>query len=154
MLKLFKGCMDEYCEIIEDKLYLGSQISIKECTENEGIRSYVRVMWDEPHYDEYPDGSNVLHIRIDDSPTDDIYEHFSGVINFIEDEINKGYKVLIHCYAGISRSATITIAYLMYKWRMCFTEAFNYVFEKREIYPNSGFIQQLIMYQSDLNLNL
>ena len=45
---------------------------------------------------------------------------------------------------GISRSASVTIGYLMFKQKKNYDEIFNYVQSKRkEINPNSGFVKQL-----------
>lgn len=50
--------------------------------------------------------------------------------------------------AGISRSATITIAYVMKKHKMRFEEAFRFVSSKRpQIEPNVGFREQLMRYE-------
>jgi dual specificity MAP kinase phosphatase len=58
-----------------------------------------------------------------------------------------GGKVLIHCYAGVSRSATITIAYLMQELGMPYSEAMKYVKSKRYfINPNDGFRRQLLAF--------
>ena len=51
----------------------------------------------------------------------------------------------MHCFGGISRSATIVIAYMMKKEMMNLEEAFNYVKERRDIInPNDGFIKKLL----------
>ena len=56
-------------------------------------------------------------------------------------------KVFIHCKAGVSRSATITIAYLMKKYKLTYEEALMYVRSKRSIIcPNAGFVKQLKHY--------
>jgi protein-tyrosine phosphatase len=54
----------------------------------------------------------------------------------------------------MSRSASIVIAYLMWKEHIKFKEAFDFVKEKRHsIEPNGGFIMQLKYFESLLNEN-
>jgi len=63
--------------------------------------------------------------------------------------------VFVHCQGGISRSATIVIAYLMYKNNMTVNEASNYVKEHRPcICPNPNFMEQLEQYYKTLNMNI
>lgn len=50
-------------------------------------------------------------------------------------------NVLVHCFAGISRSSSGIIAYLMNKYGQTFTEALAYCKAKRPIVdPNPGFV--------------
>ena len=54
--------------------------------------------------------------------------------------------------AGISRSASCVIAFLMKEKGMNFSEAFNFVQTKRDkAFPNIGFIRQLKDYEKELN---
>ena len=53
-------------------------------------------------------------------------------------------KILVHCKEGVSRSASLVLAYLVRDQEMALTEAVNLVRSKREILPNQGFLQQLI----------
>ena len=49
-------------------------------------------------------------------------------------------RVLIHCAAGISRSSTITLAYLIKYENMKLDDAYSLLRSKRKMaYPNSGF---------------
>ena len=47
------------------------------------------------------------------------------MIDFIDDNIHKT-NVLVHCFAGVSRSSTAIIAYLMKKLNWELLKAFNY----------------------------
>lgn len=79
-------------------------------------------------------------IRILDSPQANLKQHFQTCIAFIKDSISHGGIVLVHCFAGVSRSATIVIAYLMQEHGMTYNEALNYVKKQRYfINPNDGF---------------
>ena len=59
-------------------------------------------------------------------------------------------KVLVHCVQGISRSATLVIAYLMLKHHMTVQNAVRLVRAQREIWPNQGFLQQLCQFDETL----
>ena len=83
-------------------------------------------------------------LQILDLPETDITQHFDNCFQFIDDCRASGGCVLVHCNAGVSRAATIVIAYLMKTQRMTFNDAFMFVKEKRPaIRPNDGFMHQL-----------
>lgn len=50
---------------------------------------------------------------------------------FIESARNQNKKVVVHCNAGNSRSPSVVIAYLMWKYKVSFEQAHNYINEKR-----------------------
>lgn len=82
-----------------------------------------------------------------------IGQYFHQTFNLIDRELKAGRNVLVHCYAGISRSATIVIAYLMKKKRWTMYRAINFVRSRRLIInPNIFFIYQLQDYQLTLGL--
>lgn len=94
-------------------------------------------------------------VVIHDSPDADISIYFDECIDFIKNAIkqNKKNRILIHCWAGISRSATITIAYLMKEQRLPLIEAMETVRESRYIInPNKGFKKILENYSKELGL--
>lgn len=63
--------------------------------------------------------------------------------------------MLVHCYAGVSRSVTIVVAYIMKKYNWNVDEALNFVKEKRVVAkPNDGFMKQLKQFEETLSLNL
>jgi len=82
----------------------------------------------------------------------DMTKHFDRCFDFI-DKNRKFTNVLVHCWAGISRSATIVITYLMKKYDFSFDEAHSFVKKKRrQIYPNPGFIRQMRNFDSQLRI--
>jgi protein-tyrosine phosphatase len=75
-------------------------------------------------------------------------------IEFIESALESDGAILVHCAAGVSRSASIVIGYLMQKNQWKFSEALNEVRKKRKIVnPNYGFRNQLEMFEA-MNWNL
>lgn len=57
--------------------------------------------------------------------------------------------VMVHCWAGVSRSSTIIIAYLIRQHGMSFISAMETVRMARHwIFPNASFAKQLISYAS------
>lgn len=78
--------------------------------------------------------------------------HFAyGVVNLILNFRQEGSKVLVHCKMGVSRSASVVIAYAMKAYNWPFKKAFDYVQSKRTcIKPNKHFILQLETYQGIL----
>ena len=65
-------------------------------------------------------------------------------INLDEALHTKTNNILVHCSAGISRSPTLVLAYMIKKYHMTLDEAFNKMRQLRQIVdPNVSFIIQL-----------
>jgi protein-tyrosine phosphatase len=92
------------------------------------------------------------HYLYDDSPSEDLYVHFDEIADLIHSYIMLHKNVYIHCYAGKSRSASFVLVYLMKYINYSLTEAFDYVNNLRSIYPNLGFVNQLMKYEIEHNL--
>jgi protein-tyrosine phosphatase len=62
----------------------------------------------------------------------------------LDDARAKNQRVLIHCIQGISRSATVVIAYCMKTFGWTLKHSYEYVKGRRSIVsPNVGFVNQL-----------
>ncbi|XP_054161091.1 dual specificity protein phosphatase 3-like [Oppia nitens] len=73
-----------------------------------------------------------------------LYRHFEKAADFIHRGLqHSDGRVLVHCGEGISRSATLVLAYLMIKRRLTAQEAVGKVVRQRSIFPNIGFLRQL-----------
>ncbi len=83
-------------------------------------------------------------IEIDDSLEQNISNYMKEALDFIDESQKKNSNILVHCVSGISRSASIVIAYIMDKYKMNYDQAFSYVKTKRTtIRPNTNFVEQL-----------
>lgn len=90
-----------------------------------------------------------------DLPTFNMTNIFDDCFLYIDNIRLLNRRVYIHCNAGISRSPTIIIAYVMKYLKLDFQDAFKFVKETRlTINPNAGFILQLKDYESYLKTNL
>ncbi|KAI0947581.1 hypothetical protein AcW1_009302 [Taiwanofungus camphoratus] len=96
-----------------------------------------------------------LQINLDDTEDADILAHLISAITFIEAELDKGRGVLVHCQAGLSRSATIVAAYLMYDRHIDIDAALELVKKARpNVQPNDGFLRQLdIFHQASFKVS-
>lgn len=76
----------------------------------------------------------------------DLEDYFDEASKFIHDSLNVT-NTLVHCMAGISRSTTLLIAYLIRYKGMKSDDALHYVRARRSIInPNPGFWNQLKQY--------
>ena len=135
-----KKVLNDISEIIPNKLYLGNYYSatLKEALKEKGITHILMIGY---YLNEiYPEDFIYMNIEIDDDEHEDIFKYFYFCINLIE----KSNIVYVHCQAGMSRSASFVIAYVMFKFKYKLKEAFDYVEKRREIIsPNEGFMMQL-----------
>lgn len=104
-----------------------------------------------PNYFEEDARFSYLRIPIMDSPEINITDYFKSAFEFIDNAFAQGGKVVVHCFAGKSRSASIVIGYIMTKKTMKFNEALKMVITKRPIVePNLGFMAQLINLEKNI----
>lgn len=138
----------EYPSLILNYLYLGNYIDALNYDKLKymGITAIVNCS------KELEDGGDFKYLRLDMYDSTDQHiplEYFNSVFNLIENEKNRGGKVLIHCYAGISRSSTFVIGYIMWKYKVPYNTAYLYVQSIRDIVkPNDGFKNILLKYEN------
>lgn len=86
-----------------------------------------------------------------DQPHADMFPFMERIADLIHEVISNGNVVLVHCVAGVSRSVTLCLAYLI-KWqKMTLHNAYHHLKQRRsQIRPNTGFFKQLIKYEERL----
>lgn len=90
-------------------------------------------------------GIRYLGVEAHDSPAFDMSIHFQTAADFIHRALSQpGGKILVHCAVGVSRSATLVLAYLMLYHHFTLVEAIKKVKDHRGIIPNRGFLRQLL----------
>jgi atypical dual specificity phosphatase len=90
--------------------------------------------------------SNIFRVDIvDDTVMPETLTLFIEGARKLNKWVSKGHKVFVHCFAGMSRSVSVVIAYLITYHGMSYADAFKLVKEKRRqanIHP--GFIPLLL----------
>jgi len=143
-------------------LYLGGERNASNKTEltlRTHITHILNVAWEVANF--YPDLFIYQNYSISDYSDQNISEILDDAVLFIESARMSGGRCLVHCVQGISRSATVVIAYLIASEGWSVQTALQFVKERRSlIAPNPGFLQQLQEYEIEwkrrrqqLNLN-
>jgi len=100
----------------------------------------------------FPQEYNYVTVELLDLPGTQICHHFPNMFDFIKLGITNG-AVLVHCNAGVSRSATVVLGYLMFTNRLSLEESMQILKEARpHVKPNEGFLHQLQDYRKQLSL--
>lgn len=134
-------------EVIENSLYIsGYKVAEDlECLRRHGITHIVNAAADvctnlltgNFHY---------LTYYLKDANTEEISKILYRTLKWIDDAVQKSGRVLVHCREGVSRSATIVMAYLMWRYSMTFEAANDKLRRVRAICnPNTGFTCQLLV---------
>lgn len=90
-------------------------------------------------------------IAVEDKLDVDMMQHLPGAFQFIENARLQGEKVLVHCHAGMSRSVTIILAYLMKYYNHTLESAHEYVKQRKpDVAPNFSFMGQLLDFECSL----
>ncbi|KAJ0680013.1 putative phosphoric monoester hydrolase [Helianthus annuus] len=85
------------------------------------------------------------NFSIGDEEDSNISEIFEEAHQFIDAVEQKGGKVLVHCFEGRSRSATVVLSYLMMRKKYTLLKAWNTLRRvHRRAQPNDGFARALL----------
>ena len=143
---------DEVCEVLPRKLYLTNwrgaedkaQLKAKGVTHVAAVGS--EFMCDEEVFVYWK-----KDIHDDDEMRDEMAKSMVEGAAFCAKAIKGGGCVLVHCAAGMSRSVTVVLAYLLLHCKKTLREAFALVHAARPgIWPNDGFMLALIEKEASL----
>ena len=133
---------------ITDKIYLGDCDGAKDETKLKA-NNIKRVLsccgYLSPKYEDKTIKQKIFELS--DTPSTNIIQYFIESLKFIDESDD---KVFVHCFAGVSRSATLVIAYFMWKDKLTYKQSYQFVKKYRFIGPKIGFIRQLLIFEKKL----
>jgi protein-tyrosine phosphatase/rhodanese-related sulfurtransferase len=140
-------------EMIEDFLWLGSMQSAHSTETIQGLRiTHIVDATNHTDSNKFPDVVKYLNVDIDDDESSDLTPFFQPVCKFIDQALEENGRVLVHCQAGISRSASLVINYMRHHYSWNLRQAYRHAIECRpEIHPNRSFMLQLMAAEAALS---
>lgn len=101
---------------------------------------------------QFPSRFHYKFAPIEDCEGSNIEEFIEEIVEYIR-EVRDGHgKVLVHCMAGMSRSASLVIAFVMRQNQWGLSQTLQYVKEKRPIVaPNPSFLRKLASWEERLS---
>tara|TARA_B100000035_G_C21008752_1_gene558605 strand:- start:85 stop:678 length:594 start_codon:yes stop_codon:yes gene_type:complete len=116
-----------------DNIYIGNSLNASnyyELMEN-GITHVINVSEEISNY--FPDEIEYLRIPVNDTNDASLENYYGEALEFINNLDVKDNNILIHCFMGSSRSATIVVLYLMKIKSMSFDAAYKYLKDIRPV---------------------
>jgi len=124
-------------------LFIGS---IREAWDEELLKRHnIKFVVNATHRENpFPEQIEYLHCRVLDEDEENIYQYFEPARSHIVKAKEAKAACLVHCMAGISRSSTLVLCYLIMEEKMTLLDAWELLLDRRhEIQPNDGFWEQL-----------
>lgn len=128
---------------IIDNIYLGSAYnaaSYYTLKEDYKIKIIINATKEISNY--YPDDFIYKNYDLADINEDSISKYLEDAYKIITN--NNNSNILVHCFMGASRSASLVSYYIMKKYDVSLNDAINFIVEKRKIVNiNTTFAQEL-----------
>lgn len=139
--------------IIPDQIWI-SDISIAmnyRWLKDNGITHIVSVLnFPRDEVQLYPNDFKYYYANRSDNTSTCLQDIWPSTCAFIDDALQHGGRVLVHCKFGRSRSVATVAAYMIYKLRMLPSQALDWIRQRREqASPNRYFIFQLYDWARD-----
>ena len=147
---------DKECSRVSSHVYFGGNIVAKnydilhECKITHILNC---VGFECPEY--FAKNFHYKTLWLQDHPSEDITCLLYNVFDYFEDVREQNGRIFVHCIQGVSRSASLVIAYLMW----CECQPYEEILEKVKalrcvVSPNMGFAFQLIQWQTRVLPNI
>ncbi|KFZ50777.1 Serine/threonine/tyrosine-interacting-like 1, partial [Podiceps cristatus] len=137
-------------EILPAKLYMGNfkQACDQQIQKDLKIKAQVNIS--EQPATLFAEGGKYLHVSVPDSLEADLFSSFATICHFIDAQLDHG-AVLVFSSLGISRSSTVTMAYLIHSCQFSLKRAWDYVLKcKTNVRPHRGFVKQLSDWETQI----
>jgi protein-tyrosine phosphatase len=96
-----------------------------------------------------------LRVAVEDSQEAKLDQYFEAACDFIKAALAlPSGSILVHCQQGVSRSATVIIAYLIREHEMSVDSAIAFVRRSRWIKSNDAFKIQLEYWMRDIRIRI
>ena len=96
----------------------------------------------------FPEFVVVRCVGLRDSEDVDLLPWFPELVDYIHSIISNGGNICVNCVAGISRSASVCLAYKICHEDLSLRQAFEEVYKARPVIsPNFGFMQALLQWE-------
>tara|TARA_B110001450_G_C17410872_1_gene395699 strand:- start:39 stop:542 length:504 start_codon:yes stop_codon:yes gene_type:complete len=142
---------------IKDNIYLGNAYASSNyyILQENNIGLIVNVTEEIPnYYKDFEDGFDYIQLKIRDQNDEELFENIEYTLDKIHTYITSHptKNILIHCYMGSSRSASITCAYLIKYYNFQVDDSIELIKSKRDIVNiNNTFIADLKQFKRELD---
>ena len=138
---------------INKRIYLGNAYNARDYynLEENNIGMVINCSRTIPNY--FEDDFEYERVDVNDTPGQDILKYIDEIVVKMNKFLKKNPKknILVHCFMGSSRSATIVIAYIMKYIGYRRRDALNFVKSKRDLVNiNIDFFNQLSEFEKTL----
>lgn len=142
------------CEILPH-LWLGDIRSAKNKSffDDNNIEIVINCTKDIPFFSNYTTNIRIsINDNLEEEEIDKFYLYIDKAVNLINKELLNFKNILVHCYAGKQRSASIISCYLMKYANMSLKESIESVKSKRSVAftPGINFSKSLLQFEKDL----
>lgn len=117
-----------------------------------GVTHVVNATSELRNYFEKEPNFSYFTVPVMDTDHSNIGVYFDDANKFMHEAIITGHTVLVHCQQGVSRSASICVAYLIGHENKKLVEAYTQVKKARStVKVRSNFLKQLVNWETNLN---